>query len=290
MTEATTIPALTTESTARRKPVASRDEASGFSYALAAASLEKNAARSLEVHGARPADKRAAAAQTPKTTQHASSLDRSQSKPDQSAQAPSQAPESAASTHQLRMTTKAPPPPAISTAAAPSLMPAPALVQSGPAKPIDAPAARFADPVLKMKAAAKPARPVAESSGPRADFAEILAKRLEKTSSFDIRLDPPDLGRVEGRLTVSDDGKAVLSLAFDNQNAFDLFSRDEQALRQALVQAGLSFAAGDFAFSFRDRPSIHALSGVDTTVPDQHAQYDPVFLAEWSAGALDIRI
>jgi flagellar hook-length control protein FliK len=140
-------------------------------------------------------------------------------------------------------------------------------------------------------AAAKAEKPQQAPATLKAEFAAILARRLEKTSVFDLRLDPPELGRVEGKLVVNDDGKSVLSLTFDNQNAFDLFSRDEQALRLALQHAGLSFGAGDFKLSYRAPAEAagDAFGGLSAAAPAA-ISYEPAFHAEWSAGALDIRI
>ncbi len=70
-----------------------------------------------------------------------------------------------------------------------------------------------------------------------------------------MRLDPPALGSIEGRLTLGDDGQAVLALSFDNQPAFDLFRRDETALRLELAQAGFDLGGQDLRFTFRAPPS-----------------------------------
>lgn len=140
----------------------------------------------------------------------------------------------------------------------------------------------------RAKATANPAVNAGASQALQETFAEILARRLEKSTVFDIRLDPPALGRVEGRLTVGDDGKSVLTLAFDNQSAFDLFSRDEAALRLALANAGLSFGDRDVSFSFREQGAGERSPSM--AARESAAAYDPEFYADWSAGALDIRI
>ncbi|MCA8890201.1 MAG: flagellar hook-length control protein FliK, partial [Parvularculaceae bacterium] len=138
---------------------------------------------------------------------------------------------------------------------------------------------------------AKAALPAQTRAGE--DFAQILARRLEKSSHFEFRLDPPEMGRVEGRLTLGDDGKAVLALKFDNQAAFDMFARDEQALRQTLANAGFDFGDGDFVFSYREdaAPEL-ALANIDAapTLSLAAPAYDAAFAAPWSAGAIDIRI
>jgi len=277
----------------RRKEEAAHEAAPGFSYALAAASLEKNASQSLKAHGAAPGGGETSA---PVETAHNARRDRqatdnsqvgaktAQQKTSQPApiQPPATANRSDAAPFAASIAASAPPP-TIGLATGPA---------AAIGKSADALAIRASD-LAKLKTAA-PKAPRIEQQAPalKAEFAEILARRLEKTSVFELRLDPPELGRVDGRLSVNDDGKAVLSLTFDNQNSFDLYSRDEQALRQALSDAGLNFAAGDFTFAFREPPAATVFQAEYSTPPLPVAvdAYEPLFLADWSAGALDIRI
>jgi flagellar hook-length control protein FliK len=291
MTELASISTVTAEIGARRRQSPMRGEAPFFNYAMAAASLEQNAAKSLEAHGAKPANPGGAAKQAtgassgkempPGADQQA---EITPAKSEGAPNAPSAARQDTGIQRKSSAANAAPLPPP----AAPSASSSASLAST---KPLEAAALRENAAVRKSTLALKAAaRQPAEPASVKAEFAQILAKRLEKTSVFDIRLDPPDLGRVEGRLAIGDDGKAVLSLAFDNQNAFDLFSRDEQALRQALVHAGLDFGAGDFAFSFREPAQTQALLMPSAPAPETQGAYDPVFRADWSAGALDIRI
>ncbi|NWG91064.1 MAG: flagellar hook-length control protein FliK [Parvularculaceae bacterium] len=290
MTEATNISSFTAETALRRGRRPAPQEAPAFSYALAAASLEKSAAKSLEAHGARPATAGGTEKRPPVASSRAERLVGDPRQGDRTAAGNGGAPD--AST-QPRQDAGTQPKPGAANAAS---LPAPAAqVAASPlipasAKALEAAVLREIAAARKPTAALKAARQPAEPTPLKAEFAEILAKRLEKTSVFDIRLDPPTLGRVEGRFVVGDDGKAALSLAFDNQSAFDLFSRDEQTLRQALSDAGFNFGAGDFAFSFRAPPQPEAPSALPGTPPETPRSIDPVFHAGWSAGALDIRI
>jgi hypothetical protein len=257
-----------------------RADGTTFSYADAAAALAANAARALEAHGAAPKEELRAPSGAP----NASAM----------AHAPRQSAPAVAAAKVETAPTPTPSPAAnspASTAApatAPAALPAtPAPVAapiiSAPAPSAAAPAAREA--AAKARLIAKDfARFPAKAPAPTTVFADILAKRLDKSSVFDLRLDPPELGRVEGRLSVDDAGKAVLRLAFDNEAAFDLYSHDEAALRQALIQSGLEFEGGDFAFVLRHQE--RSPDAVETAEPTlEHA-----CLAAGSAGALDIRI
>jgi hypothetical protein len=294
MIEAASIAFEPHDASPRRKEMSSRDDAPAFSYALAAASLEKSAARSLEAHGAKP---KGAAAGSPQPSRKTESGDAQPAAKDNGGAKASRTQNAVRSADASAATPAADKRPAQGAASpiAPAAQAAPAAVSSQPAlqaKGADAAAIRDAAAAKAKIAAPRAPRLPATPAALKTEFAEILARRLEKTSVFDLRLDPPELGRVEGRLSVNDDGKAVLTLAFDNQNAFDLFSRDEQALRQALQQAGLQFGAGDFVFAFRERRQPDVASADIAAIPsiDAPAVYDPVFAATWSAGALDIRI
>lgn len=279
-----------------RRKSGAREETPQFSYALAAVSLEDQASKSLKAHGAAPqsdiaTDRRA-------RPENADRRHATPAKPDASAEKAEHAGATddfsrveAAANHASNTPPVAVTASPITANSAPTSATNPPALQS--AKSAEAIAARDAATAARARASViKSAQPNA-SAALKSEFAEILAKRLEKTSVFDLRLDPPELGRVEGRLAVNDDGKAVLSLTFDNQNAFDLFSRDEAALRHALAQAGLDFGAGDFVFAFRERETKDSaiLADVDGASTAQASRnYDPAFFASWSAGALDIRI
>lgn len=293
MTEIASIIASSADGAPRRKEEP-REASAQFSYALAAASLETRAAKSLEAHGAAPDRSgvkagdasNAPAEETVKPTSSQPQATTPDDKPAQSRIADRPAQPANAST--------------TGAAVAPAL-PAQPLLQAGvtiqlinvaSAKAADASVAARDIASAKSKfAAAKAEKPQPAPAALKAEFAAILAKRLEKTSVFDLRLDPPELGRVEGKLVVNDDGKSVLSLTFDNQNAFDLYARDEQALRLALQNAGLSFGAGDFNLSYRDpvEAAGDAFAGL-ATAPAEAVSHETAFHAAWSAGALDIRI
>lgn len=280
------------EAPIRLRDASARGVGTEFSYTLAAASLERRASQSLEAHGSRPQNSEAA-----QTAPQAESVPVREDSPssDPSSRQPAPLRFSAADAAGASAP-KTPPPMKIISAPVATALASPAAAPSSVAAPsmqarlVDASALRNVS-AEKSKAAAHAAPTNSEPSKLNGAFAEILARRLEKSSVFDFRLDPPELGRVEGRLVINDDGKSVLSLTFDSQNAFDLFSRDEQALRLALQQAGLNFSAGDFVFAFEDRSrptpgfAAGALQFQEASTP-----YEPAFVASWSGGAIDIRI
>jgi len=80
----------------------------------------------------------------------------------------------------------------------------------------------------------------------------IAAKSLQGLHQFDIRLDPPDLGRVQVKLTVDDAGQAQASLVVDKPQTLDLLQRDSSSLNRVLTDAGLNLSNNGLSFSLRD--------------------------------------
>jgi flagellar hook-length control protein FliK len=78
---------------------------------------------------------------------------------------------------------------------------------------------------------------------------------------FDIRLDPPELGRVEVRLDVSKDGKVSTHLVVERSETLDLLQRDARALERALQNAGLDTSDCGMKFSLKEQGNDQAHSG-----------------------------
>ena len=82
---------------------------------------------------------------------------------------------------------------------------------------------------------------------------EISAKSQSGAKQFDIRLDPPELGRVEVRLSIDAAGKASAHLSADQPQTLDLLQKDASILTRALRDAGLDMAQGSLNFSLRQQ-------------------------------------
>ena len=70
---------------------------------------------------------------------------------------------------------------------------------------------------------------------------------------FEIRLDPPELGRIEVRLDVDRDGHTTSRLIADRADTLDLLRRDASGLERALQDAGLKTSDNGLQFSLRDQ-------------------------------------
>ncbi|MDA7948686.1 MAG: flagellar hook-length control protein FliK [Hyphomicrobiaceae bacterium] len=119
---------------------------------------------------------------------------------------------------------------------------------------------------------------------------------------FDIRLDPPELGRIEVRLDVSREGQVMTHLVVERAETLDLLLRDAKQLERALQDAGLDtsdkgmkFSLKDQGFTgedgsfFDDEPDTHAGAGDSDDDSLAHTEMPPPKRYTASTG-LDIRI
>jgi flagellar hook-length control protein FliK len=81
----------------------------------------------------------------------------------------------------------------------------------------------------------------------------IVARAEAGERRFEIRLDPPDLGRIDVQLNVDSSGRATSHLVVDRASTLDLLRRDAPALERALQSAGLTTDNGSLQFSLRDQ-------------------------------------
>ena len=97
----------------------------------------------------------------------------------------------------------------------------------------------------------------------------IAAKSQDGTKHFDIRLDPPEFGRIDVRMSVDDAGKAQAHLTADKPQTLELLQRDSGTLQRALKDSGVDVGNSGLQFSLRgqerqsggeDQPRGRALS------------------------------
>jgi flagellar hook-length control protein FliK len=66
-----------------------------------------------------------------------------------------------------------------------------------------------------------------------------------------IQLKPAELGAVEVKLAVTEDGRAMAVVSVERPETLDLLQRDANGLRQALQDAGLSTDSNSLSFNLR---------------------------------------
>jgi hypothetical protein len=111
-----------------------------------------------------------------------------------------------------------------------------------------------------LAAAGKAAATAGTGAGnpaPAVPPAEQVAVQIQRAaaqgqSKVQIRLNPAELGRIDVKLDVGDDGHVRAVLAVDKPETLDLMQRDPRALERALQAAGLKTDQGSLSFNLRD--------------------------------------
>jgi flagellar hook-length control protein FliK len=123
------------------------------------------------------------------------------------------------------------------------------------------------EPARAIPATATPPAPAAQPGALPAGIpfgglaVEIAGRAIAGKNRFEIRLDPPELGRIEVRLDVDRDGNVTSRLTVDRADTLDLLRRDAAGLERALQDAGLKTAGNGLQFSLRDQPMSQQQTG-----------------------------
>jgi flagellar hook-length control protein FliK len=152
----------------------------------------------------------------------------------------------------------------------PSPLPATSAAPTDPSPAVPTPSnvmpATIAAPIVAATVTAKPeASPLSnpdavtpsQSSVPgvHADLGalavKIAAKSREGDRHFDIRLDPPELGRIDVHLFVDQSGRAQAHLSADKPHTLELLQRDSADLQRGLKDAGLELSNSGLNFSLK---------------------------------------
>jgi flagellar hook-length control protein FliK len=81
----------------------------------------------------------------------------------------------------------------------------------------------------------------------------IAARASTGSTRFDIRLDPPELGRIEVQMTLDREGRVKSKMVVEKQETLELLQRDQRNLERTLAQAGLETSEGGIEFSLKDQ-------------------------------------
>lgn len=93
---------------------------------------------------------------------------------------------------------------------------------------------------------------------PEALGVAIARKALEGVNKFELRLDPPELGRIDVTLEVDDTGATRAHIRAERPEALELLQREAKGMEQALRQAGLSLDQSSLSFSLNGREGREA--------------------------------
>lgn len=150
-------------------------------------------------------------------------------------------------------------------------------------------------------AAAAPPR-AAAAAVPIAGLAVAIAARAKDGSNqFEIRLDPPELGRIDVRLDVDGSGQVSSHVTVDRAETLQLLQSHQPQLERALEQAGLKTADNGLQFTLRDQsfaggnnngsgapPSAPRLVVPDADLPPVEATQ--IYSRPSLRGGIDIRV
>ncbi|MGC2810604.1 MAG: flagellar hook-length control protein FliK, partial [Bradyrhizobium sp.] len=133
------------------------------------------------------------------------------------------------------------------------------------------PAAGTIQPQLPVAAtAATPATAWTATAATAADVPlsglalEIAASAKNGKSSFEIRLDPAELGRIDVRIDVDRNGQMTSHLTVEKPETLSMLQQDAPQLQRALDNAGFKTGDGGLQFSLRDQSSSGQNSGTGT--------------------------
>lgn len=84
---------------------------------------------------------------------------------------------------------------------------------------------------------------------------QIAAKAQNGAQQFEIRLNPPELGRVDVRLEFTKEGQVTTHLIVERPETLDMLSKDARQLEKALSDAGVDIENDGLTFSLQDQES-----------------------------------
>jgi flagellar hook-length control protein FliK len=93
---------------------------------------------------------------------------------------------------------------------------------------------------------------------------EIAASVKSGKSSFEIRLDPADLGRIDVRIDVDRNGQVTSHLTVEKPETLSMLRQDAPQLQRQLDDAGFKTGSDGLQFSLRDQSSSGQNNGNET--------------------------
>ena len=130
---------------------------------------------------------------------------------------------------------------------------------------------------------------------------EIIRRQTGGNTRFELRLDPPELGRVEVRLEVTRDQKVTAIVSADNPQALADLTRHARDLEQSLQSAGLELSENGLSFdlsqSRQGQQDENDSTGVKSANSDANSgepetpqiiRASPLGLERWSGHRIDL--
>ncbi|MDZ4692312.1 flagellar hook-length control protein FliK [Terricaulis sp.] len=141
---------------------------------------------------------------------------------------------------------------------------------------------------------------VARAAPAAAQVAREIVRRFDgETTRFELRLDPPELGRVEVRLEVSRDHRVTAVVAADSPQALSELVRHARDLEQVLQSAGLQLTENGLSFDLRqsrdeggdgERSGGSAGADGEEQLTETPATARPIGFERWRGVRVDLMI
>ena len=98
-----------------------------------------------------------------------------------------------------------------------------------------------------------------------------IARNVENgVNRFEIRIDPPELGRVDVKLDMTVEGRVQAHLTVERSETLELMMRDARSLEKALADTGLNMNRDSLSFSLKDQNASGGGQNADGTAPNQN--------------------
>jgi flagellar hook-length control protein FliK len=105
---------------------------------------------------------------------------------------------------------------------------------------------------------------------------EIVRQVGEQNKQFSIRLDPPELGRIDIKLDMQNDLSVKATLVVDNEKTLETLQRDSRVLERALNDAGLKTDSNSLNFSLKQQGDQQTLwQQQNHKIDDADLNHDP---------------
>lgn len=89
-------------------------------------------------------------------------------------------------------------------------------------------------------------------TSPTQSLALQIAQKVQNgAQQFEIRMNPPELGRVDVKLDFNKDGQMTTHLTIERPETLEMLTRDSRQLERALQQSGLNISGSDLTFSLK---------------------------------------
>lgn len=76
----------------------------------------------------------------------------------------------------------------------------------------------------------------------------------EGVDQITMKLNPPELGKIQIKMEIASDGRAQVVVTADNRDTFEMLQRDARGLERVLNEAGVKTDSGSLQFDLREQP------------------------------------